>query len=136
MPGKFENTTDVCFFDNARGGRTKTRAWYGVFCENVISATARDLLAAALLRIDAAGYAISLHVHDEIVAEVPEDFDDAEAFRRLMVELPAWAAGLPIAARTRIGRRYSKSKPRTESPVREIAQQALELEEREFVDDF
>jgi DNA polymerase len=140
VPGKFDNTTDIAFFDNARGGWAETRAWFGVFTENVISATARDLLAAALLRIDAAGYRIVLHVHDEIVAEVPEGFRDAEAFRRLMVELPAWAAGLPIAAKVRIGKRYSKSKPRTEAPVREIAQQALDFEldfeEREFVDDF
>jgi DNA polymerase len=138
VPGKFDDTTDVAFFDNGRGAWNETRAWFGVFVENTISATARDLLAAALLRIDAAGYAICLHVHDEICAEVPEDFRDAEAFRRLMVELPGWAAGLPIAAKVRIGKRYSKSKPRADAPVREITHQALELdlEEREFVDDF
>jgi hypothetical protein len=121
VPGKFNGSTDVCFFDNARGAWTETRAWFGIFVENVVSATARDLLAAALLRFDAPGYAICLHVHDEICAEVPEDFHDAEAFRCLMVELPGWAAGLPIAAKVRIGKRYSKSKPRAE---------------REFVDDF
>jgi DNA polymerase len=136
VPGKFDNTTDVAFFDNARGGWAETRAWFGIFVENVVSALARDLLAAALLRIDAAGFAICLHVHDEIVCEVPEDCGDVEAFRHLMVELPTWAVGLPVAAKVRTGRRYSKSKPRADARVCEIAQQALELEEREFIDDF
>jgi DNA polymerase len=134
VPGKFDNSTDVAFFDNAHGAWTEKRAWFGVFVENVISATARDLLAAALKRIDASDFAICLHVHDEIVAEVPEDFGDAEAFRRLMVELPTWATGLPVAAKVRIGKRYSKSKPRTAAQIRQI--EVLDLEEREFADDF
>jgi DNA polymerase len=136
VPGKFDNTTDVTFFDNARGAWTEKRAWFGVFVENVISATARDVLAAALKRIDAADFAIVLHVHDEICAEVPEDFNDVETFRRLMVELPAWAAGLPIAAKVRVGKRYSKSKPRAGAQVRQIQAPDIDVEEREFVDDF
>jgi DNA polymerase len=135
VPGKFDGTTDVAFMDNAHGGWAEKRAWFGVFVENVVSGTARDLLAAALKRIDATGFEIVLHVHDEIVAEVPEDFRDVEAFRRLMVELPDWAGGLPVAAKVRIGKRYSKSKLQTVAPVREM--RALDLEEeREFVDDF
>jgi DNA polymerase len=134
LPGKFPDTTEVAYFDNARGGWAETREWFGTFVENVVSGTARDLLAAALLRIDAAGFPICLHVHDEVVAEVPADFRDAETFRRLIVELPSWAAGLPVAAKVRIGQRYSKSKPRADAPVREI--QTLDLEEREFADDF
>jgi DNA polymerase len=136
VPGKFPDTTDVAFFDNARSGWAETRAWFGIFVENVISATARDLLSAALIRIDAAGFPIILHIHDEICAEVLEDFNDAEAFRRLMIELPDWAAGLPVAAKVRVGKRYSKSKPRAGAQVRQIQAPDLDLEAREFVDDF
>jgi DNA polymerase len=108
--GKFEGTRELRYKDNARGGWTNIGAWYGTLVENVVQATARDLLAAAMLRIEAAGYPIVLTVHDEIVCEVPEGFGSVEEFHRLMIELPTWAEGLPIAAKAWTRRRYAKSK--------------------------
>ena len=67
-------------------------------CENIVSGIARDLLAAAMLRIEAAGYPIVLHVHDEIACEVPIGFGSPEEFLHLMTRKPAWALDLPIAA--------------------------------------
>jgi DNA polymerase len=68
----------------------------GALVENICQAVARDLQAAALVRLEAAGYGPVLHVHDEIVAEVPKGWGDAEEFRSIMATLPDWAAGWPL----------------------------------------
>ena len=108
-PGKFDQP-QIVFKDNAKGCFNDQRGWFGTFTENVVQAVARDLLAAAMVRLEANGFQIVLHVHDEAVAEVPEG-SSAEDFRRLMTELPAWATGLPIAAKAWTGRCYSKQQP-------------------------
>ena len=100
------------FADNAAGQfrdcRSGHGAYGGLWTENVVSGIARDLLADAMLRIEAAGYPIVLHVHDEIVAEVPDGFGSLDEFTRLMTRKPAWALELPIAAQAWTGRRYCK----------------------------
>jgi CHC2 zinc finger/Toprim domain len=110
VPGKFEDTREVLFKDNAKGAWVDRGAWYGTLVENVVQAISRDLLAAAMQRLEAAGYPVVLHVHDEIVCEVPEGFGSEAEFLRIMLELPEWAAGLPVAAKVWSGRRYAKSK--------------------------
>jgi DNA polymerase len=80
IPGKFEGTRNLQYKDNAKGGWTDFRAWKGVLIENLVQATARDLLAAAIVRLETAGYPVALHVHDEIICEIPEDFGSLEEF--------------------------------------------------------
>ena len=85
--------------------------WYGAWLANLVSSTARDLLVNALFNLDAAGFDIVLHVHDEIVAEVdPASVErDRERFKACMLQAPAWADGLPLAAKVRVGPRYIKA---------------------------
>jgi DNA polymerase len=74
----------------------------------VVSGISRDLLVEAMQRLEAAGFPIVLHCHDEIVAEVQEGSADTEEFTRLMTQVPSWASGLPIAAGVWSGPRYCK----------------------------
>lgn len=66
--------------------------------ENLVQATARDLLALAMLRLRDAGYDIVMHIHDEAVLEVPIGESSVEEICRIMAEAPAWAKGLPLRA--------------------------------------
>lgn len=67
------------------------------FVENIVQATARDILAEAMLRLNAAGYKIVMHVHDEAVIEAPPD-TSLEDICAIMGQTPAWANGLLLRA--------------------------------------
>jgi len=81
----------------------------GKLCENTVQATARDILTYALKNVERAGYAVALHVHDEIVSEVMEGTGSVEEFERIMATMPPWAADWPIRASGGWrGKRYRK----------------------------
>jgi DNA polymerase len=84
----------------------RARLWRGLACENITQAVANDLLRYALRRLDD----VVLHIHDEIVLEVPEADAEAAAARlvQVMCEPPPWAAGLPLNAEVAIMERYGK----------------------------
>lgn len=79
-----------------RGGRV-AYTYGGKLAENATQAAARDVIAEALVRLHKAGINVVLHVHDEIVCEVPQDFDP-KIILNLMVQSPTWAKTLPIGA--------------------------------------
>lgn len=82
--------------------------WFGgKLFENLVQATARDVLAEAILRIEAAGHAVVLHVHDEVVVECDPSVTDEE-IHALMTVTPTWAPGLPIDSSVESADRYFK----------------------------
>jgi DNA polymerase len=102
---------DTLFF---KGTDSVTRQWCvqttygGKLVENACQAVARDVMAQALIGLDAWGYETVLTVHDEIVAESTERVGTAEHFSELMTVLPDWADGLPLVAEGFEDRRYRK----------------------------
>ena len=65
--------------------------------ENIVQATARDILAEAMLRLNAKGYRIVMHVHDEAVIEAPAETDLTDICVT-MGQQPRWANGLLLRA--------------------------------------
>jgi DNA polymerase len=89
----------ICFMGQNQTTRKweKTGTWGGKLVENIVQAYARDCLAVALLRLDAAGYNIIFHVHDEIIAEAPDGarWEDMAAIMGQPID---WAPGLLLRA--------------------------------------
>ena len=138
MPSKFEDgDPDVQFMDNARGLWQPTRAWYGTFVENVVQGTARDLLAAAIDRVEARGIPVVFHCHDEITVEVPVGTLSDEEFLAILLELPDWAAGMPLGGKVHSGPHYLEEPDEPALPLAvpdpdaEVLEQAIDV----YVDD-
>ena len=93
-----ESITYAGVDDQKHWGRLET--WGGKLVENIVQATARDCLAETMKRVDAAGYTIVMHVHDEIICDVPYkdrgNGDDLKAITDIMAVPPDWAPGLPL----------------------------------------
>ena len=77
---------------------TEQQTYGGKLVENIVQATARDVLAEAMVRLEKAGYPIVFHVHDEAVAEVPDGEKSIEEMNKIMSVVPDWAEGLPLNA--------------------------------------
>lgn len=81
---------------NKQWGRQKT--YGGKLVENITQAIARDCLAEAMLRVDKAGYKIVMHIHDEIVAQMPCGEGSLKDMCDIMAQNPNWAKRLPLGA--------------------------------------
>jgi DNA polymerase len=99
------------------GLNQETKAWGqidtygGKLTENIVQAISRDILGYAMKNLEAAGYGITMHVHDEAIAEVPDD-GNAEAHLNKMIKImskaPDWASDLPLNAAGFTSKYYQK----------------------------
>lgn len=80
----------------------------GSIVENIVQATARDLMAYGMKNVEAKGYKIAMTVHDEVVASVDEGCGDVQEFETLLSTIPQWAKGCPVKAEGWRGKRYRK----------------------------
>lgn len=77
---------------------TRIESYGAKFCENIVQATARDVLAEAMLSLEKKGFDIVCHIHDEVVLEVPEGTSSVEEVNEIMAVCPDWCEGLPLKA--------------------------------------
>lgn len=85
-----------------------TKKWWwiesygGKFVENIVQATARDILVDSMQRLKSWGYKTVMHVHDEVVIELPQagyaTDKELENICKIMGEDIPWAEGLPNGA--------------------------------------
>lgn len=94
-----------------RNGQMRDFAiWGGILTENCSQALARDIFSDMMIRVDAAGYPVILHVHDEIVCEVPEAQAEQALtdILKIMHTAPSWIPDIPVAAEGDILDFYTK----------------------------
>lgn len=87
---------------------TRGETYSGKLTENITQATARDLLAEAMRRMELAGLGIVGHVHDEVILEVPKGQYTVDDVCNIMNRNPAWADGLPLSSAGYTGNYYFK----------------------------
>lgn len=83
---------------NTAGQMVEQETFGGKLAENATQAIARDILANALMTLEAHGYPVVFHIHDEAVIEMPIGQGSLEEACRLMAIAPDWAEGLPMRA--------------------------------------
>lgn len=100
----------------SRGGEMMVRttkgghfshAYGGLLTENLVQATARDVLAKALIRLADAGIHVIATIHDEVVCEVDPSVT-MDTVISLMTQPPAWAKTLPLGAEAEESMFYKK----------------------------
>lgn len=76
----------------------RQKSYGGKLVENITQATARDCLRDTMTALDAAGYRIVFHVHDEVIADMPAGTGSLADMQEIMGRPLPWAPGLPLRA--------------------------------------
>ena len=86
----------------------RVETWGGKLVENLVQATARDVLREAMFSLAEKGFDIRAHVHDECICTEPIDGKTAADMCAAMCPDIPWAQGLPLNADGYEGRYYFK----------------------------
>lgn len=87
---------------------TELETYGGKLVENVVQAIARDCLAVAIENLEAAGFPVVFHIHDEVVIDIPQERADLDKVVRLMTVPIPWAPDLPLNADGWVGDFFKK----------------------------
>ncbi len=95
---RFGNDAIGYYAPSASGQMVVQETFGGKLAENATQAIARDILANVLMTLEAHGYPVVFHIHDEAVIEMPIGKGSLEEACQLMSIAPDWAEGLPLRA--------------------------------------
>lgn len=90
----------ICYW----GQNQQTKKWTvletygGKLTENITQAVARDCLAETIQRLEAAGFPVVFHIHDEVVIDASPEVANLTAVEKIMKQPPGWAPDLPLNA--------------------------------------
>jgi DNA polymerase len=92
-----------CILYGQGGG---TNLYGGIVVENIVQATARDILVDVLYRVESAGLQVVLHCHDSVTLCVPESRAEDAGARLLAAwrSPPTWITGIALDAEVQIGK--------------------------------
>ncbi len=94
----FGNDAIGYYAPSASGQMVVQETFGGKLAENATQAIARDILANVLMTLEAHGYPVVFHIHDEAVIEMPIGKGSLEEACQLMSIAPDWAKDLPLRA--------------------------------------
>jgi len=100
-PSRYDPTRKVFSYmgtDQKTKKWARLESWGGKLTENLVQATSRDVLREAMMALDAEGYDIRAHVHDEVIATEPLGGRSVEDMSAIMGRPIPWAPGLPLRA--------------------------------------
>lgn len=98
----------LTFRSEIKGKWVREGTYGGKLVENIVQATARDLMVNACFNAEAEGYEIVGTVHDELIALVPQDFGSAHELEEILRRKPKWATDCPVNAEGWEDTRYRK----------------------------
>lgn len=90
---------------------SKQNTYGGKLVENIVQGTSRDLLAEKMLLLDMDEFPILMHIHDEVVIDVPNEsaVEKLNKCNIIMRQPVMWAPGLPLNSESFLTDYYIKN---------------------------
>ena len=107
---KRERAPAVTVLGTEKGRLARYPLYGGLLLENIVQAVARDILVHGMANVEHAGYPVVMHVHDEVISEVPIGAGSDDDYTRLLLDLPPALADIPLGlGKVERMRRYRKA---------------------------
>lgn len=104
------NREAISYWTYQKGSWVNASTYGGKLVENITQAVARDCLAVSIRRLNDAGFTPLMHIHDEVVCEIPLNraFTARQDMEEIMGTTIDWAKDLPLKAAGFISPYYMK----------------------------